>query len=193
MGMQDIQINIIRSARRTLALELRPDGSVLVRAPYRMSRARIMAFVNEKRAWIDSRLRRMRARQEQLSDLEPLTPERLSAMKAEAAADMRARCERYAALTGVDYGRITIRCQRTRWGSCSAGGDLSFNCLLMLAPEPVRDYVAAHELCHRKYMDHSPLFWAEVERVLPDWRERRRWLRENGPALMARVEAGRQN
>ena len=101
---------------------------------------------------------------------------------------MAARCERFAPLIGVTYGRIAIRRQRTRWGSCSGKGDLNFNCLLMLAPEPVRDYVVVHELCHRKYMDHSPRFWAEVERVLPDWRERRRWLRDYGGGLLERAE-----
>jgi len=88
---------------------------------------------------------------------------------------------------GVDYGRITIRSQRTRWGSCSAKGNLNFNCLLMLCPEEVRDYVVIHELCHRKELNHSPKFWAEVEKVCPDHARQRKWLKENGGSLIARL------
>ena len=93
----------------------------------------------------------------------------------------------YAPLVGVDYGRITIRAQRTRWGSCSAQGNLNFNCLLMLTPDDVMEYVVVHELCHRKEMNHSARFWAEVERVLPDYRRSRQWLKENGSGLICRL------
>ena len=88
---------------------------------------------------------------------------------------------------GVTYGGITIRNQRSRWGSCSGQGTLNFNCLLMLAPPEVLDYVVVHELCHRKEMNHSAAFWAEVARVLPDYEARKRWLKENGPALIGRL------
>ena len=94
---------------------------------------------------------------------------------------------RFAPQVGVSYGRITIRSQRTRWGSCSARGNLNFNCLLMLCPEEVRDYVVVHELCHRKQLNHSPQFWAEVAAILPDAARHRKWLKENGGALIARL------
>ena len=92
-----------------------------------------------------------------------------------------------APLVGVSYGGITIRAQKTRWGSCSSKGNLNFNCLLLLAPAEVLDYVVVHELCHRREMNHSPKFWAEVERVLPDYDARRKWLKENGPGLISRL------
>lgn len=94
------------------------------------------------------------------------------------------RVQFYAPVVGVTYGRITIRNQRTRWGSCSAKGNLNFNCLLMKAPPEVLDYVVVHELCHRLEMNHSPRFWAQVERVLPDYKVSRKWLREHGNELM---------
>lgn len=83
--------------------------------------------------------------------------------------------------------KIVIRSQRSRWGSCSRKGNLNFNCLLMLAPEDVRDYVVVHELCHLIHMDHSPMFWKEVERVLPDYKRPNNWLNKNGSLLMARL------
>ena len=88
---------------------------------------------------------------------------------------------------GVTYGRITIRNQVSRWGSCSSVGNLNFNCLLMLAPPEVRDYVVVHELCHRKEMNHSPAFWAEVEKMIPDYKAHKKWLKDNGTALISRL------
>ena len=89
----------------------------------------------------------------------------------------------YAGIVGVTYGRITIRSQKTRWGSCSSGGNLNFNCRLMKAPTSVLDYVIVHELCHRLEMNHSSRFWALVEQVMPDYRVHRKWLREHGSSL----------
>jgi predicted metal-dependent hydrolase len=88
---------------------------------------------------------------------------------------------------GISYGRITVRSQHTRWGSCSAKGNLNFNCLLMLVPQEVLDYVVVHELCHRKELNHSARFWAQVERILPDYRIHRKWLKDHGSALIGRL------
>ncbi|MED9932452.1 MAG: M48 family metallopeptidase [Catenibacillus sp.] len=93
----------------------------------------------------------------------------------------------HAPMVGVDYGRITIRNQRSRWGSCSAKGNLNFNCLLILFPGDVIDYVVVHELCHRKHMNHSAEFYAEVECVFPQYRRCKKWLRENGSLYLNRV------
>ena len=83
--------------------------------------------------------------------------------------------------------RLTIGKQKTLWGSCTPDGNLSFNCLLMLAPEDVRDYVVVHELCHLKHLNHSHAFWNAVERALPDYRNQKKWLKENGHTLLARL------
>ena len=93
------------------------------------------------------------------------------------------RVEYYARLMGISYGRITIREQKTRWGSCSGKGNLNFNWKLTLMPAELLDYVVVHELAHRKEMNHSRKFWKIVEQVLPDYRERRRRLREQASEL----------
>ena len=100
-----------------------------------------------------------------------------------ARAEIAPRAERAADALGARLTGLTIRAQRTRWGSCSPTGALSFNWRLLLAPEPVLDYVVWHEACHLKVADHSHRFWALVERHCPDWREHARWLRRNGSAL----------
>ncbi len=192
MEQERIQYKLLRSARRTVSVEIRPDGSVLVRAPRRMSAAAVEAFVASRRGWIEKHRAAVLRRRAALDRVEPFTREELAALTDRAREDLARRAARFAPLVGVGYGRITIRKQRTRWGSCSGKGNLNFNCLLMLAPEDVRDYVVVHELCHRRYMDHSPRFWAEVERVMPDWRAPRRWLRENGTALLARLDRSRE-
>ena len=95
------------------------------------------------------------------------------------------RVQRATAALGITRPtRLAIRNQRTRWGSCSTTGALSFNWRLLLAPEPVLDYVVWHEVCHLVVMDHSNRFWSLVERHVPDYREPRRWLRRNGTALV---------
>ena len=97
------------------------------------------------------------------------------------------RVKYFAPIVGVNYSRITIRNQKTKWGSCSSKGGLNFNCLLMLAPPEVIDYVVVHELCHRKEMNHSQAFWAEVEKVLPNYKSAKKWLKDNGSELMSRM------
>ena len=87
----------------------------------------------------------------------------------------------------VQYGRITIRNQKTRWGSCSSKGNLNFNCLLMLAPDEVVDYVVIHELCHLIEMNHSKAFWKQVEQMMPDYKKHRKWLKDHGNEIMERM------
>ena len=120
--------------------------------------------------------------------LHQLTDEQLQVLARQARQTIPERVAHFAPLVGVTYGRITIRSQHTLWGSCSSKGNLNFNCLLMLTPPEVLDYVVVHELCHRKEMNHSARFWAEVEHVLPDYEIQRKWLRENGTALISRLE-----
>ena len=178
--MTDIPYTLVRSDRKTLAIQITPAGEVVLRCPRRLSKKAAEAFLTEKREWVERNLSRC-------GSLAPLTQAELLWLADSAKADLTERTCRLAAQAGVDFGRVTIRSQRTRWGSCSSKGNLNFNCLLMLCPEPVRDYVVIHELCHRIHMDHSAAFWAEVEKLCPDYRLHRRWLKENGTALLGRL------
>ena len=116
-----------------------------------------------------------------------LTRQEIEALAREAARVIPERVAYFAPKVGVTYGRITIRNQRSRWGSCSSKGNLNFNCLLMLAPPEVLDSVVVHELCHRLEMNHSKRFYAHVLRVYPDYYRDHKWLKEHGTELMRRM------
>lgn len=175
-----MEYRIIRSRRKTISIQIQPSGEILVRCPLRMKEKEIRGFVESKKNWIRTHLPG--------EPIQPkLTEKELGELAAKAKQVISQRTAHFAPLVGVTYGRITIRSQRTRWGSCSAKGNLNFNCLLMLTPPEILDYVVVHELCHRKELNHSAAFWAEVERVLPDYRESRKWLKEHGGALIARL------
>ena len=176
-----IEYTLVRSSRKTLSVQVTGEGEVVVRAPRLYPRYKIEAFLRQKESWIRERQQRTAA----AAHAPSLSEEEHKRLVKEAKAWFAERTARFAPLLGVTYGSVTIRTQKTRWGSCTGKGDLNFNCLLMLAPEEIRDYVVIHELCHRRYMDHSAAFWAEVERVLPDYEIRRKWLKDNGAALMA--------
>lgn len=180
----NIPYRVIRSSRRTISVQITLSGEVLVRCPRRMSNADIRRFVESKSGWIEKRLEKRTA----AARLPVFTDEQLQVLARQARQTIPERAAHFAPLVGVTYGRITIRSQHTLWGSCSSKGNLNFNCLLMLTPPEVLDYVVVHELCHRKEMNHSVRFWAEVEHVLPDYEIQRKWLRENGTALISRLE-----
>ena len=179
--MEKMEYTLIRSSRKTISVQLSPTGEVVVRAPSRMSKRDISRFLEEKRDWIETHLRKLPEVQPKLTDTE------LGALARYAKEVVPEIVARFAPLVGVEYGRVTIRAQPTRWGSCSARAKQNFNCLLMLTPDDVMEYVVVHELCHRKEMNHSARFWAEVERVIPSYRESRRWLKENGGGLIGRL------
>lgn len=166
---------LIRSARKTLAIQVNRDGKVIVRAPQRLSRGKIEEFVTAHEDWI----KRTRSRVMKEEDhRRVITDEERQAGIEAAMAYIPGRVAYFAARMGVTYGRITIREQKTRWGSCSSKGNLNFNWKLMLMPGEVLDYVVVHELAHRREMNHSPAFWSVVEKELPDYQKRRRILKE---------------
>ena len=185
------QVKILRSRRRTAAIQITPQGEVIFRAPLNMPRREIERILTERRDWIDRKLSAVRE-DAAAGRAAPLSQEDLAALARQAKQFLMPLVEQYAARMEVTYGKITIRCQQTRWGSCSARGNLNFNCLLMLAPPQVLDSVVVHELCHRRHMNHSERFYDEVLRVFPEYHKWHGWLKENGKALMLRAEKTKQ-
>lgn len=181
-----MKYTIIRSSRKTLALQIK-DGELIVRAPKRAMQTEIDAMIEQHRSWIEKHLQKAEEQRQAAEALPPLTAEEIHALAEQARKVIAERVRYYAPLVGVTYGRITIRSQRTKWGSCTAQGNLNFNCLLMLTPPEVLDSVVVHELCHRKEMNHSDRFYAEVLRVFPDYKTWDKWLKDNGPVLMRRM------
>lgn len=181
MKVGRLEVEVIRSRRKTAVIQLTSKGEIVARVPERMPRSEIKRMIREKESWISRHLRKQeRMRAESGFPAEGMTEEEVKELARKAETVLPERAAYFARLLGVDYGRITIRYQKTRWGSCSAKGNLNFNCLLMLAPKEVQDYVVVHELCHRKEMNHSKAFWKEVENILPDYKTRRKWLKEKG-------------
>ena len=181
-------MKIIRSKRRTFALQIKPKEGLIVRVPLRASKEQVEKFVNDNKDWIDKNLKIMEERQRKLSSVEKLTIDEIRILAEQALKLIPERVEHYASLLGVTYGRITIRNQLTRWGSCSSRKNLNFNCLLMLTPPEVIDSVVVHEVCHLKEMNHSERFYAEVLRVFPDYWKWHAWLKENGRTIMAKMK-----
>ena len=161
----------IRSRRKTIAIQIDREGQVIVRTPYGITKRQVEEFLDEKKDWLlQTRQRVEKRKTEQIPISEEVRREGIERAKR----IFPERTAYFAKRMGVDYGRITIREQKTRWGSCSSKGNLNFNCLLMLTPPEVIDYVVVHELCHFLHGNHSADFWREVERYLPDWQARRK-------------------
>lgn len=185
-----VEYNLIRSARKTIAIQVSLDGSVTVRVPNRCSRKAAEEYVRKNKEWIRKTRERMQEKAQERMNFQEWLPEWTETDYKEhrelARQVLRRRAEYYAGQMQVSYGRIAVKDQKTRWGSCSSKGNLNFNWRLILAPEEVLDYVVVHELAHRREMNHSQQFWQLVESVLPDYRQRKRWLKENGDRLMSR-------
>ncbi len=171
---------LIRSNRKTLAIQIR-NGDVIVRAPLYTSLSRIDEFVSQHLEWIEKQLSKA-------EEIAVITDEELKELTKKALNYIPDRVKYYASILGVSYGRITIRNQHTRWGSCSSKGNLNFNCLLMLAPTEVIDSVVVHEVCHLKEMNHSKRFYQCVLGIYPEYYKWHEWLKNNGASLMRRKE-----
>lgn len=190
-----MNVKIIRSNRKTLAIQINPDLSVTVRVPMYAPQSDIERILQDKEGWIQKHIEKIREQEANKKEIqgesvesEYLTNEEIKKLADKALQHIPKRVSYFAKQIGVTYGKITIRNQKTRWGSCSSKGNLNFNCLLMLTPPEVIDYVIVHELCHRKEMNHSGTFWAEVEKVIPDYKEQVKWLKENGGQIIGRMK-----
>lgn len=188
--LSDPAARLIRARRKTLSIRITQEGNLEIRAPLGMPKGEIEAFLKEKAQWIETHRAKVLAEYAQGQEA-PLGEEEILTLAEQMRQGLPEKLNRHAASMGVTFGRVTIRCQQTRWGSCSSRGNLNFNCLLMLAPEEVLDYVVVHELAHRKQMNHSALFWQEVARECPDYKKSLRWLKDRGGALLSRARAGK--
>lgn len=174
------EYELIRSKRKSLALQVKGDGTVVVRAPLRLSEDKIDRFVREHLDWIEKQKDRI---QELSGKRHVITEQERADGIQKALKIFPERTAFFAERMGVDYGRITVQEQKTRWGSCSQKGNLNFNWKLVLMPQALLDYVVVHELAHRKEMNHSARFWAIVEQELPDYQKRRNELKKLGQFL----------
>lgn len=175
------EYEIIYSSRKTLAIQITPDGTVKVRAPRRCPNSTIDRFLQEKQAWILKYVNK--AKLNPITEKPPLPPSERNRYIKIARAIFTQKTAYYASIMHVTYGRISIREQKTRWGSCSSEGNLNYNWRLIFAPEEVLNYIVVHELAHRREMNHSKAFYAVVESVLPEYKKAQKWLRDNGRSL----------
>lgn len=173
-----MEYRLIRSGRRTLALELAEDGGLIVRAPFAAPLSDIEDFVDAHASWVEKH----RARRA-LRTLAPLSEEEKRALCARALLDLPARTARFAKQMGVSYSGVKITSAKKRLGSCNAQRGISYSYRVMQYPEEVIDYVVVHELAHCKEMNHSPRFYAIIARYLPDYKERIRVLRTHPTAM----------
>ncbi|MGI6257507.1 MAG: M48 family metallopeptidase [Anaerovoracaceae bacterium] len=167
---------LIRTKRTTMAIYVRPGGSVEVRAPISAEQEDIDAFVDAKKIWIRKNLDRVEELRTAMEEV-TIPKTQLSRHKGRLEHILKERCQYFASRMGVDYGKIRINRARTRWASCNGKGDLNFSLAMMALPRELVDYIVVHELSHRKEMNHSKGFWAIVEKEMPDYRERRKRLK----------------
>jgi predicted metal-dependent hydrolase len=159
---------VVYSNRKTLAITVR-RGEVTVRAPYGCREETITLFVNKNREWIEKSLSRTAHEYDPLSRL---SPTEIEEFRERTRVILTAKTKKYSEIMGLKYGRITITGAKTRFGSCSSKGNISYSYRLMLYPEAAIDYVVVHELAHLKEMNHSKKFYAIIEKILPDYKER---------------------
>lgn len=187
-----LPFTLVKSARSTYEVSVERTGRVLLRVPFSAPEWLISRLLTQKKDWIirhyleagkaleeEKLLKKEQAAEEEREAVKKLEKK----FRAAARKRFEERAAYYLPFTGGSYKKICVRDQKTRWGSCSGRGTLSFNWRLILAPNRVLDYVVVHELCHLTHMNHSAEFWRAVERVMPDYKEQRTWLKIHGREL----------
>ena len=179
----EYDLKIIKSRRKSVGIEIKPDLTVIVRAPLFLSDNAIKKLVLEKESWINRKLQQIK----QKPSLPLFSQKKIESLREKTRVIVTQKAEHFAKILNVNFNRISVKKQRSVWGSCSAKRNINFNLLLCLCPDNVIDYIVVHELCHLKELNHSKKFWNEVEKVLPDYEASRLWLKTNGGALIKRL------
>lgn len=172
-----IPIELRRAKRKTLAVTVTQEGGLLIKAPVRMPEREIECFLEQRRYWIYKQTKHMLAAN---VDKVYRSDAEIKRLREQARMVLTEKTDYYKSILGVDYKRLRIGDQKTRWGSCSGKGTISYNWRLVLMPEKIIDYVVVHELCHLLEMNHSNNFWNHVSDIIPDYKISRKWLKENG-------------
>ncbi len=183
----NLEYKIIKSNRKSYAIQIYSKSKIVVRVPLNMTDEEVYNLIDSKRDWIENNLKSYENSTSKLKYLKPLSDYDILKLKDKAKEIIPIKVDYYAKIMGISYNKISIKCQKTRWGSCSSKRNLNFNCLLMLTPDNVIDYIIVHELCHLKEMNHSKRFWNEVKTVLPNYEESHKWLKENGNIIIQSV------
>lgn len=187
MKIGEYNVEVRRSKRKSAAIKITADMQIVVFVPLYVSDNEIERMVISKSKWIDEHMLKVQSTIDERSKLEKITFEQIKELADQAVEYIPKRVKYYAEKENFVYNKITIKNLVSRWGSCSTKGNLNFNCLLMLTPDYVIDYIVVHELCHLREMNHSEKFWAEVEKIMPDYQRSELWLKQNGGNLISRM------
>lgn len=187
MKIGEYNVEVRRSKRKSAAIKITADMQIVVFVPLYVSDNEIERMVISKSKWIDEHMLKVQSAIDERSKLEKITFEQIKELADQAVEYIPKRVKYYAEKENFVYNKITIKNLVSRWGSCSTKGNLNFNCLLMLTPDYVIDYIVVHELCHLREMNHSEKFWAEVEKIMPDYQRAELWLKQNGGNLISRM------
>lgn len=187
MKIGEYNVEVRRSKRKSAVIKITADMQIVVFVPLYVSDNEIERMVISKSKWIDEHMLKVQSAIDERSKLEKITFEQIKELADQAVEYIPKRVKYYAEKENFVYNKITIKNLVSRWGSCSTKGNLNFNCLLMLTPDYVIDYIVVHELCHLREMNHSEKFWAEVEKIMPDYQRAELWLKQNGGNLISRM------
>ena len=176
-GENKIHYSVKRtSRRRSVGIQVTPDAGVVFRVP-RWFSGSLNRVLEKHASWILKKQDFLKTHFQEKEKQEVVSVEALKQYRLQAFQKIGESIARFQPLIGIPPKKISIRNQKTRWGSCNKRHHLSFNWRLVLLPSEILDYVVVHELCHMVHLNHSKSFWGKVESILPDYREKRRWLR----------------
>ncbi|MDD3284821.1 MAG: M48 family metallopeptidase [Patescibacteria group bacterium] len=172
---------LIRSRRKSVALEINKDAELIIRAPLFTPVYIIEKFVNQKNNWITKKQKIATDKKYDLKKLQGSEIKKITKQKAENIINKRVKY--YSKLENIKYNKIKITNAKNRWGSCSFKNNINLSMRLAMAPIEIIDYVVIHELCHIKEKNHSKKFWNEVEKIMPNYKQNEKWLKTKGHLL----------